>query len=48
MLEATLEQNIEMISDTVAYLVSQDRQVMVDLEHFFDGCREPAGCVTRN
>jgi len=37
-LEATLEQNLTMISDTVEYLVAEGREVMVDLEHFYDGC----------
>ena len=30
-------ENLEMIRDSVGYLVSQGREVMVDLEHFFDG-----------
>jgi 2-isopropylmalate synthase len=30
-------QNIEMVSDTVRYLISHGRRVFVDLEHFFDG-----------
>jgi len=29
--------NLEMVSDTVRYLVSHGRRVFVDLEHFFDG-----------
>lgn len=36
-LRTTREENIEMITDSVQYLVNQDRQVFVDLEHFFDG-----------
>jgi 2-isopropylmalate synthase len=36
-IKATLEENLAMISETVGYLVGQGRQVMVDLEHFFDG-----------
>lgn len=36
-IKTTLEENLQMIRDTVSYLVSQDRVVMVDLEHFFDG-----------
>jgi 2-isopropylmalate synthase len=37
-LRATLDENINMIVDTVKYLVrQQNRSVMVDLEHFFDG-----------
>jgi len=30
-------QNLEMVSDTVRYLISHGRRVFVDLEHFFDG-----------
>lgn len=37
-LEATLEQNLDMITETVEYLVANGREVMVDLEHFYDGC----------
>ena len=33
------EENLAMIRDTVAYLVSQGRRVVVDAEHFFDGYR---------
>eukprot|EP00934_Nitzschia_sp_Nitz4_P003351 Nitzschia sp. Nitz4//scaffold39_size137210//57084//58991//NITZ4_003198-RA/size137210-processed-gene-0.113-mRNA-1//-1//CDS//3329550380//3341//frame0 len=36
-LRATREENIEMIRDSVAYLVSLGKTVLVDLEHFFDG-----------
>jgi 2-isopropylmalate synthase len=36
-LRTTVEENLAMISDTVAYLVSEGRQVFVDCEHFFDG-----------
>jgi len=36
-LKASLEQNLQMIRDTVEYLTQQGRRVMVDLEHFFDG-----------
>lgn len=38
-LRAREEENLEMIYDTVKYLVSLGRKVYVDLEHFFDGCR---------
>lgn len=30
-------QNLEMVSDTVRYLIAHGRRVFVDLEHFFDG-----------
>jgi len=36
-LRATTEENLEMIRDSVSYLISQNRTVFVDLEHFFDG-----------
>ena len=38
-LRTTLEENLEMITDTVQYLKSQGRHVFVDCEHFFDGYR---------
>ena len=36
-LHATLEQNLEMISDTCAYLKQRGRNVIFDAEHFFTG-----------
>ena len=36
-LKTTLEENIKMISDTVAYLVNKEKEVIFDAEHFFDG-----------
>lgn len=33
----TLKENLNMISDTVAYLKSKKREVIYDAEHFFDG-----------
>ncbi len=36
----TLEENLRMISDTVAYLKSQGREVLYDAEHFFDSFKE--------
>jgi len=36
-INATPEENLAMISDSVSYLVSRGRRVFVDLEHFFDG-----------
>ncbi|QKW52596.1 citramalate synthase [Streptomyces buecherae] len=38
-LRTTLEENLEMVRDTVSYLRSQGRRVFVDCEHFFDGYR---------
>jgi 2-isopropylmalate synthase len=39
-LRTTLEENLQMIEESIAYLVSQKRRVIYDAEHFFDGYRE--------
>lgn len=36
-LRTTLEENLEMVRDTVVHLREQGRRVFVDCEHFFDG-----------
>ncbi|HVA46439.1 MAG TPA: citramalate synthase [Pirellulales bacterium] len=36
-LRATLDENLEMIADTVGYLRQTGRKVIYDAEHFFDG-----------
>lgn len=36
-LKTTLEENLAMIEESVAYLKSKGRQVIYDAEHFFDG-----------
>ncbi|MBN1998088.1 citramalate synthase, partial [candidate division KSB1 bacterium] len=36
-LRATLEQNLEIIYDSVAYLKSKGKEVIYDAEHYFDG-----------
>jgi 2-isopropylmalate synthase len=36
-LRTTREENLAMVRDTVAYLISHGRRVFVDCEHFFDG-----------
>ena len=42
-LGTTLDENLRMISETVAYLKSLGREVIYDAEHFFDGYRaDPA------
>mmetsp|Transcript_33349 Transcript_33349/g.48249 ORF Transcript_33349/g.48249 Transcript_33349/m.48249 type:complete len:665 (-) Transcript_33349:219-2213(-) len=41
-LRASPENNLEMIRDSVAYLVKQGRRVFVDLEHFYDGYKHDA------
>jgi len=39
-LEVGLEENLAMISESIAYLRAQGRRVMFDAEHFFDGYSE--------
>ncbi len=39
-LGVTLEENLAMISDTVAYLKKHGREVLYDAEHFFDSYRD--------
>jgi len=36
-LNTTLEENLEMISDSVAFFVAAGREMVYDAEHFFDG-----------
>jgi 2-isopropylmalate synthase len=36
-LRTTLEENLAMVRDSVAYLRAQGRRVFIDCEHFFDG-----------
>ena len=38
-LRTNLEENLAMVRDTVEYLRSEGRRVLVDCEHFFDGFR---------
>ncbi|MEU5975996.1 citramalate synthase, partial [Streptomyces sp. NPDC047315] len=38
-LRTTLEENLEMVRDTVSHLREQGRRVFLDCEHFFDGYR---------
>lgn len=39
-LRTTVEENLAMISDTVAHLVANGREVIYDAEHFFDGYKD--------
>lgn len=39
-LRTTEQENLAMVIDTVTFLREQGREVMVDLEHFFDGAEE--------
>ncbi len=41
-MDNTLEENLAMIRDSVAYLTSQGREVIYDAEHFFDGFKANA------
>lgn len=38
-LGATLDENLRMIADSVAYCKAKGREVLYDAEHFFDGCK---------
>ncbi|MFI9327598.1 citramalate synthase [Kitasatospora sp. NPDC052868] len=42
-LRTTLDENLEMVRDSVAYLRSQGRRVFIDCEHFFDGYKANRG-----
>ncbi|MGP3968519.1 citramalate synthase [Streptomyces sp. 6N223] len=46
-LRTTLEENLAMVHDTVAYLRAQGRRVFVDCEHFFDGYAANPGYALR-
>ena len=39
-LRTTLEENLEMVRDTVTHLRAEGQQVFLDAEHFFDGYRD--------
>ena len=41
-LKTTRETNLELIEDSVGYLVSEGREVIYDAEHFFDGYKADA------
>jgi 2-isopropylmalate synthase len=41
-LRTTLDENLRMIEDSVAFLRSQNKRVVYDAEHFFDGYRADA------
>jgi 2-isopropylmalate synthase len=46
-LRTTLEENLAMVRDTVAYLRAEGRRVFVDCEHFFDGYAANPGYALR-
>ena len=39
-LRTTLEENLRMVEDSVRFLKKHGREVILDAEHFFDGCRD--------
>jgi len=39
-LETDLEENLRMISDSISFLKKEGREVIFDLEHFFDGWKD--------
>ena len=41
-INATLQENIEMIYDTILYLKEQGKEVVFDAEHFYDGYKNNA------
>mgnify|MGYP005848521259 CR=1 FL=1 len=46
-LRVSLEENLEMIRDSVSYLVAAGREVIYDAEHFFDGWKANADYALR-
>ena len=46
-LGTTLDENLRMIRETVAFLKSRDREVIYDAEHFFDGYRRNSDYALR-
>jgi 2-isopropylmalate synthase len=46
-IRATLEENIEMIYDSVSFLKKHDREVIYDAEHFFDGWKANPECAIK-
>jgi 2-isopropylmalate synthase len=42
-LGTTLDENLQLIEDSVAFLVGNGREVVYDAEHFFDGYKTDAG-----
>ncbi len=46
-LKISLEDNLEMVNDTIAYLKSNSKEVIFDAEHFFDGYKSSAEYAMR-
>lgn len=38
-LRTTLDENLKMVAETVEFLKSKNKEVILDAEHFFDGCK---------
>ena len=46
-LQTTLEENLRMVTDTVAFLKAAGREVIFDAEHFFDGYKADAAYAVK-
>lgn len=46
-MKASLDENLEMLTESIQYLKSKKREVFVDAEHFFDGYLNNAGYSRR-
>ena len=44
-LQISLEENLAMVGDSVAFLKSRGKEVIFDAEHFFDGYKHNASCA---
>src|SRR5262249_51642645 len=42
-LRTTLDENLKMIAETIAYLIQGGQRVFLDAEHFFDGYKSDPG-----
>ncbi|HCS73946.1 MAG TPA: citramalate synthase, partial [Clostridiales bacterium] len=46
-IKTTLEENLNMIHDTILFLKEQGKEVIFDAEHFFDGYRANPGYAVK-
>lgn len=46
-LRITLDDNLRIVRDTVAYLKAQGKEVIFDAEHYFDGCKSDSSYAMR-
>src|ERR1044072_6052356 len=44
-LGATPQENLDMVADSVRFIVERGRELVYDAEHFFDGYRADRGCA---